>query len=55
MPCLKDDLNFDLQRAASATDGDGEKKEGETVTDGKYGGTADAESDYAQVTKTVFP
>ena len=49
---LKDGLNFDLQRAASAADGDGEKKEGETVTDGKDGGNADAESDYAQVRNT---
>ena len=48
---LKDGLNFDLQRAASATDGDGEKKEGETVTDSKDG-NADAESDYAQVRNT---
>ena len=46
---LKDGLNFDLQRAASATDG--EKKENETVTDIKDG-NADAESDYAQVRNT---
>ena len=50
---LKDGLNFDLQRASSAADGDREKKEGETVTDGKDGGNVDAESDYAQV-RNIF-